>query len=234
MRAMLRGTVEQRRVALAGGLLLAPFALICLLWVGLGPPWGAIPIENRMRYLVLLASAMAVAIAFVVLKDALVDAGERIYSLLGSATNVFAGAAYMIWLTIYVSVYAERVRETQLPADIVLLVNMSDVLLFVACVLTYLTTAGFAASLGKVGWLGRPAARTFAVANLVAVLLIATRGLSFPDPAATSTPWYTQPGFIAGIPAVPWIMPFLIGLVLLRRAGHDAGISHRARNAIIE
>jgi hypothetical protein len=29
-------------------------------------------------------------------------------------------------------------------------------------------------------------------------------------------------GFIAGIPAVPWVMTFLLGVALLRRAGDDA------------
>jgi len=32
-------------------------------------------------------------------------------------------------------------------------------------------------------------------------------------------PWYASPGFIVGIPAVPFIIPFLFGVVLLRRAG---------------
>ena len=30
-----------------------------------------------------------------------------------------------------------------------------------------------------------------------------------------------RPGFVAGIPAVPWIMPFLLGVVVLRRAGDE-------------
>jgi hypothetical protein len=34
------------------------------------------------------------------------------------------------------------------------------------------------------------------------------------------TPWYTIPGFIFAIPAIPWIMPCLFGVVLLRRAGN--------------
>lgn len=33
--------------------------------------------------------------------------------------------------------------------------------------------------------------------------------------------WYTIPAFVAGIPAVPWIMPCLFGVVLLRRAGDE-------------
>lgn len=219
LRVVRVGPDEKRRLALAGGLLLAPFALVSLLWVGLGPPWVATPIENRMRYLVLLASAMAIAGAFIVLKEALRDAGECIYSTLGVAANIFAGAAYLIWLTFYVAVYVVKVRDGKLPPDIVPLINMSDILLFVACSLTYLTTAGFAASMGRAGWLGRRAARAYVIANLVALLFIMIRGLSFPDPTAGSTPWYTQPGFIVGIPAIPWIMPSLLGVTLLRRAG---------------
>jgi hypothetical protein len=45
-----------------------------------------------MRYLVLLADSIAVAGAFVVLKDALSDADERFYSALGFAANMLAGA----------------------------------------------------------------------------------------------------------------------------------------------
>ena len=58
-------------------------------------------------------------------------------------------------------------------------------------------------------------------ANAIALLFLVMRGLSFPNHTAVSTPWYTSPGFIAGIPAVPWIMPFLLGVVLLRRAGDE-------------
>lgn len=47
------------------------------------------------------------------------------------------------------------------------------------------------------------------------------RGVQYPDPRALSTPWYTNPGFVVGIPAVPFIMPFLFGVVLLRRAGDE-------------
>jgi len=220
LRVVRVGPDERQKLALAGGLLQAPSALIALLWVGLGGPWVATPTENRMRYLVLLVMAMAVATAFMVLKDALSEAGERMYSMLGFATNIFAGAAYMVWLTIYLAAFDVKVREGKLSPEIVPLINMSDTLLFVACVLTYLTTASFAASMGRAAWLGRGAARAYVIASLVALLLIVIRGLSYPDPNAA--PWYTLPGFIAGIPAVPWIMPSLLGVVLLKRAGEPS------------
>jgi hypothetical protein len=40
-RAFRAGAEGKQRLALAGGLLLTPFALVALLWVGLGPPWDA-------------------------------------------------------------------------------------------------------------------------------------------------------------------------------------------------
>lgn len=213
------GGDDRRRVVVAGALLLVPFALISLFWVGLGTPWEATPVENRMRYLVLLASSMAVAIAFVFLKESLCEAGERVFSILGFAANIFAGTAYMIWLVIYIAVYVVKVRDGALPEVLNSAINMSDILLFVACVLTYVTVAAFAASMGRIGWLGRGATRVYLILNFVALVCILIRGLSFPDPTASSTPWYTQPGFIAGIPAIPWIMPYYLGVGLVCRAG---------------
>jgi len=59
------------------------------------------------------------------------------------------------------------------------------------------------------------------IVSFVALLFLMIRGLQYPDPRALSTPWYTSPGFIVGSPALPFIMPFLFGVVLLRRAGEE-------------
>src|SRR5712691_4663294 len=68
----IRADVQSRRqLALAGTLLLTPFAMVALLWVGIGAPWVASAAENQMRYLVLIAMALAAAGGFVVLKEAL-------------------------------------------------------------------------------------------------------------------------------------------------------------------
>ena len=218
-RAIRAGAEGEQRLALAGVFLIVPFALVSLLWVGLGPPWVATPAENVMRYLVLLVSSIAVAGGFVVLKESLSDAGERCYSTLGFAATMLAGPAYLTWTSFALGVYVVKVRDGQVPPAINSLSDEFDILLFVACVLTYLATAAFAASFGRTTWLGRGATRAYVTANLIALLCLVMRGMSFPDPAALSTPWYTRPGFVAGIPAIPFIMPFLLGVVLLRRAG---------------
>ena len=216
----IRGSAETaQRLALAGGLLIVPFALVALFWVGLGPPWGSTPAENVMRYQVLLVSSIAVSCGFVVLKGPLGDAGERCYSALGFALAMLAGAAYLVWMSFVLGTHVVQVSTGQVAPAIVALNDVFDILLDVACALTYLATAAFAASFGRTRWLGRGATRAYVAANLVALLFLVMRGMSFPDPGTLSTPWYTQPGFVAGIPAIPFIMPFLLGVVLLRRAG---------------
>ena len=109
----------------------------------------------------------------------------------------------------------------QIPPAVRAVYDVYDILLFFACILTYLTTAAFATSLGRVRWLGRGATRAYVIVSFVALLFLVLRGFSYPDLRASSTPWYLRPAFIAGIPAVPWIMPFLLGVVLVRRAGDE-------------
>ena len=109
--------------------------------------------------------------------------------------------------------------EQALPMG--LLGDVFGVLEFVGCVLTYLATAAFAASLGQTRWLGRGAARAYVTASLVLLLLVVMGGVYVPEVSTHTAPWYTRPGVIARIPAIPWIMPFLLGVVLLRRAGDE-------------
>src|SRR5207247_6925693 len=88
---------DRRLLGLAGTLLVTPFALVALLWVGLGGPWQATAAENQMRYLVLIVMATAIAAGFVVLREALSEAGERFYATLGFAAIMLSGPLYLIW-----------------------------------------------------------------------------------------------------------------------------------------
>src|SRR5438093_9357811 len=214
----IRADVQGRRLlALAGTLLVTAFALVALLWVGLGGPWQANPAENQMRYFVLIVMATAIAGGLVVLREALSEAGERFYATLGFAAIMLSGPLYLIWNTFAFGVFFAKEHAGEVPQALRSLDDIFDVLLFVAGFLTYLATVAFAASLGRVQWLGLRATRVFIIVNGVAVLFLVIRGVQYPDPRAT--PWYTSPGFIVGIPAVPFIMPFLFGVVLLRRPG---------------
>ncbi len=208
---------EVHLFAMAGMFLLLPFALIGLLWVGLGPPWLASPAENQMRYVVLIASAVAVVGGCAVLKEALSLSGERFYSTLGFAGMILAGPIYIAGEALLLALYSALRHTGEVPEVFKSLSEFQDILLFFGGALTYAATTAFAISLGRAGWLGRAASRSFAVLSLFALLCLVTRGLQFPDLEAPSMPWYTVPGFVAGIPAVPFVIPYFLGVVALRR-----------------
>lgn len=108
-----------------------------------------------------------------------------------------------------------------MPSAIVALHPFQDLVVSLAGPLTYVATAAFAASLARAQWLGRRASLAYIIVSFIASFFIVIKVLEHPDPAAASIPWYTVPGFILGVPALPLIMPSLLGVVLLRRAGDE-------------
>jgi hypothetical protein len=220
-RAVRTGTERDRRMCLTGGLLILFTIVTALLWVGIAPPFQATPVENRMRYVVLVLGSVTVTAGFLMLETLLREKGEQLLSRLAATFAILAGAAYLIWNCDALGMSVIRARTGQYPTAVIAMAELFDSLLFVACVLTYLATLTFALSMGRVGLLSRAGKIGYTVANLILLGLLLVRGLSFPDPKALSTPWYLDLGFIAGIPAVPWVMPYLLGVVLLRRAAME-------------
>jgi len=219
VRAISVDSEKRRHLAVAGALLLAPFALVALLWVGIGAPWMATPAENQMRYLVLMVMVLAASSGLVALRQALWEAGERFYSTLGMAAVLLACPLYLIWEAFAFGAYFIREHGAEIPPAIVSLQPFLHVLESFSAALAYIATAVFAASLSRTDWLSRKASRAYIILNVIAVLFIVIKIFERPDPAAISQPWYTLPGFILGVPALPLIMPSLLGVVLLRRAG---------------
>ena len=225
-RVTVSGEEERRRFALAGGLIVAVWASLTLIGV-LGRPDQATVSENKLRYVVLLADAILMAGGLMVLRDALGAAGERFYSGIGFAAIVLAGPLYVIFTIIQQLAYraAERVGSGQRPAGSELLDTLSVGLLFPGAVLTYLASAAFAASLGRSGWLGRRASRVYVGTSLIAALCVGIRVaealLSSDGPMWGFKHWYSIPGFVLLIPAVPWVMPCLFSIALLRRVGDE-------------
>ena len=213
--------VEQKVLAVSGGLLLAPWLFFSLL-PGYGRPDEATHVENQFRYLILFINAIAVGGGMVMLRQTLADAGDRFYSTIGFACISIATPLYLVWAAILIQFH--RVLNSAIPAGatdwIRATADFSDILLFFSGVLTYFATAAYSRALSKTKLIGNNASGVILVVSLVAVVLLTARGLQFPDPAVVFEHWYKIPGWIAGIPAVPWIMPCCIGVSLLKRAGN--------------
>jgi hypothetical protein len=218
-RAIRSDIQSQRLRALSGTLLVAPFAYVALFWVGLGGPWAATPAENQMRYLVLILMAISTAGGFVMLREALSEAGERFYSTLGFAAVILAGPLFVTWNTFVFGAYSIVEQTGEIAPAMVPFTAFRDLLLSMSCALTYFAAAMFVMSLSRVDWLGRKASLTYIILNVIALTLVLIKVGVHPDPTGLSQPWYTIPGFILQIPALPLIMPALLGAVVLRRAG---------------
>jgi hypothetical protein len=214
--AILHGSEAARRLALAGLLLVAPWAVFAVM-AGYGPPWAADSAQNHLRYKGLLLNLVLVGGGLTLLRDALAAAGERVWSALGFAATVAATPAYLVWGAIIMGSYLahDHVKPGQIALEASPLGPASDVLLFLGGLLTYVATAAYAMSAYRAGWLKARSAAALVVLCGLAILALLVRGLEYPDASAQ---WYLAPGFIAGIPAIPWLMPFVLGVRCLRLA----------------
>ncbi len=207
-----------RTLAASGALLLAPWVLIALLWTGLGPPFQASTLENQHRYALLMVNALLVGAGFMTLHDALRDRGERFWSALGFAAAVPAGLLYLACIAITFAQATQVLGGDRTPVP-PLFSHFYDVLEFFACCLTYVATALMSTAMAAAG-LQRPlGARIVAGLCLLILVLLVLGGVEYPTISGQTAPWYTQPAVIVRIPAIPWVLPGLLGVVLLRSAG---------------
>lgn len=218
-----RGESPARKLGLAGALLLGPWLLIVLLWVGLGAPFQASSLENQHRYVVLAVNALLVGAGFMVLRDALWEHGERFFSSALFAAAIPASGLYLMCISITLAQATMAVQGDRTPVP-PLLSHLYDVLEFFACALSYVCTALAAVSMGKAGILGRPAVRVFVALCIAILVLLVLRGIEYPEISGQTSPWYTQPGVIVRIPAIPWLMPGLLAAFLLRAAGSRTAV----------
>lgn len=214
--AFRHGSDDARRQAIAGLLLVAPWAVFAVM-AGYGPPWASDSAQNHIRYKGLLLNIVLVGGGLTMLREALAAAGERLWSGLGWAAAAIATPAYLTWCAILMAAYLahDRPHPGLIKLEDSPLALASDILLFFGSMLTYAATAAFAVAAHRVGWLKKKGAAAMVIVCGLAMLALLARGMEYPDGA---NDWYLMPGFIVGIPAIPWLMPFLLGVRCLRIA----------------
>ncbi|NCD71847.1 hypothetical protein [Mucilaginibacter agri] len=210
---------EKEEWILTALLLIIPWLLFSV-FAGMGRPpgtikgWVATATEQQIRYTILIIGGISALLGFALLKAKLQILGEHTYSVLGFATigiaiplfilnMAFWGYYLPVAFSEFVNLPAGKRPDWYSPVEM-----LFYVIAIVEVALIYLTTILFPVALKKAGLLNTAGSRWYIILSAMGVLFV-----SFPPswPAP-----FSIVGFLAAIPAIPFIMPYLIGVRLLR------------------
>ena len=214
---------EKKQIAKSAFFLLIPWILVSM-FAGLGPPpetaagWLDSSTEQQVRYFMLVIAGVFIAFGFVGLSDKLKNSGETFYSLLGLA-SIFIAIPLFIINMLYWGFFLPELFKIQIvsgtgvsPDWFIPIRKLFGLMSVVEVALTYIATVAFAISLKLTGWFGKKASLIYILLSLVAFLFIVLSAF-LPEPFITG-------GFAVSIPATPFLMPYFIGINLLRRVGN--------------
>jgi len=214
---------EENKLAKAAFFLIVPWILISM-FAGLGPPphtaaeWTATATEQQVRYFMLVIGGVFIAFGFVGLRDRLKTKGENFYSLLGLTAILIAIPMFIINM-LYWGFYLTELFKLQTSANAT---NFPDWFLptkqlfglisVTEVALTYFATFAIVFAMRKVGWLSKTSSFIYILFSLLAFVTIIL--------SAFLTEMFKIAGF-AAIPAFPFLMPYFIGVNLLRQIGNS-------------
>lgn len=215
------GNKDGRQCAVTALLLCTPWLLFPV-FAGMGPPpvtiagWLNTAAEQQTRYTILIGGGVSALSGTALLKVQLQARGETFYSALAFAALsiaiplfIFNMAFWGYYLTAAFRSFASHAASER-PDWYLPVKSLFYVISVVEVILIYLGAILFAASLKITGVISKTAFRWYLVCGLFAILLVLVPS-SWPQPLATA-------GYIVSIPAIPFVMYYLIGLRLLKSA----------------
>ena len=213
---------ENKHLVLSGLLLLSPWLLYSI-FAGMGSPpetyaqWVSNAFEQQVRYSFLIAGGVFLILGFAVLRESTKSTSGNLFSLLGFTTIVIAMTLFILnmiyWHSFLPEVFKtkEAVLSNKLPEWFQPVKKYFLVVSIVEVSLTYLGTAAFAASIESAGWFKNGASWVYILISLLAFILVALYGFYPEAVIANGFPFYP---FM--IPAIPFAIPYYIGVNLLR------------------
>jgi hypothetical protein len=221
--------VERKHLVVIAMLLILPWLFISIFF-GMGPPpnipsiWIERSTEQQTRYTFLIISGILVAMGFAGLWVKLKKSREDFYSIFGFVAIIIAIPLFLIYITqlhtfdfesfkISVASTSGKMLEWYSPIN-----DQYQIVTIIDASLIYLSTAAFAASLKTVGWFKKGASNIYIIISLIALVMVVLQ------------PLYAKAVAFLGIfplliPAIPFIMPYLMGVNLLKRAGNEQDIA---------
>ncbi|WP_421825731.1 hypothetical protein [Larkinella sp.] len=215
---------HQRKSHLLIGILflIAPWLFIAI-FAGMGPPpttakgWVATATEQQVRYCILVISGVLMTIGFTFLSNQLKQAGEEVYSLLGLTAIFLAMPLFILNMTYWGSFLTESFRifvasgSTKRPDWYLPLRDLFAWISGIEVGLTYLASAAFGASLKTTRWFKPRACWSYILISLLGFLLSVLPDFSLMP--------LTVGSYLVSIPAIPFIIPYLMAVNLLSRSG---------------
>lgn len=224
---ILRGDERENRFLAAGGcLLIFPICLLSILF-GMGAPpdtmeeWVTTATEQKLRFDILLADGILVALGLSVIKLVLNERGEKLLVQLGYTAIIIAIPLFFINTSFWHS-YAQEVFRIRLAHDKKPLewyapqVQQIWVITIGQVLLTYFAAAMFVGSLRRTHLFKKRASLCYILFSVIAIVSI----LLFPlYPGAA--PFSGFPYYPFMIPAVPIMLCYYMGVNLVKNAGME-------------
>lgn len=215
---------EDYNLALAAFFLIVPYIFISM-FAGLGPPpetaveWTDTATEQQVRYFFLVISGVFIAFGFIGLRNRLRTEGENLFSGLSSTAILIAIPLFIInmlywgfYLTELFKILSTQNIKTHpdwfLPTQ-----QLFGIISVTEVALTYFATFAIVLALKKVGWLKNTSCFIYLLFSSLAFVIIILSAF-FRDT-------FKIPGFAVSIPAFPFLMPYFIGVNLLKRVGDN-------------
>lgn len=215
---------EKKNYGVIGMFLFTPWIFISV-FGGMGPlpptikEWLDTITEQHIRYIILIVCGVIFTAGFALLWDKLRREGEHIFSILGFTGAMIKIPLFILSMTylggyliesfkIFVASDPGKRPDWYLP-----LRTLFSAVSFVEVGATWLAGAAFAASIRKAGWVKPVTARIYI---LFSILGFACSLLPTDAPGALNVLSY-----LSSIPAVSLIIPHLMGVNIIRRAGQN-------------
>jgi hypothetical protein len=217
---------QQRRLVTIGWLMILPWVLISI-FAGMGPlpetlqGWIDTETEQHIRYIILIVSGVIFAGGFTLLRDALKKQGETLWSVLGFTAFSIKIVLFILNMNYLGQFMIASIRyfvtaglaPTQRPEWYVAARSQFNGNSMVEVAITYVATAAFAASLRNAGWIKPASARGYIIFSAIGFAFCILPP-SMPGPLGIG-------GYLASIPAFSLIVPYLMGINFLTRAGQN-------------
>ncbi|MDN3581544.1 hypothetical protein [Mucilaginibacter flavus] len=210
-----------KQQAITALLLFTPWLMFSM-FAGMGRPpltlqgWVDTAAEQQTRFSILIAGGILLLLGAALLKTRLQAKGENLYSVLAFTAVSIAIPLFIINMAFWGFYLTDAFRAfvtnpgAKRPDLYVPEKSLFYVISVAEVALIYLGTMLFAASLKVMGLFSVSAFRWYTGCGLMGILLVLIPP-TWPEPFGTL-------GYLVAIPAISFIMPYLIGIHLLRPA----------------